>query len=100
MIPRGLKGGLLPLCCAACLVMAGCGEDDEGAADDAGGAPQALTAEPVAGESYTESLDEIVALLDEYWTEALPENFDVEYSPPSDVIPYDPAEDAPKCGGE
>ncbi len=99
MTLRRLKGGLLPLFFAVVLAMAGCGDDDGDNAGD-GSSPQALTAQPVAGESYTESLDQIVTLLDEYWAEALPESFDVEYSPPSDVIPYDPEEGAPKCGGE
>lgn len=91
------RGAALALLVFAALATAGC--DDEGDSGD-DGSPQALTAQPVAGESYTEALDEIVALLDEHWAETLPEEFDVEYSPPSDVVPYDTGDASPKCGGE
>jgi predicted metalloprotease len=88
------------LLAVASLVSAGCGDDE----DDS---QQPLTAQPIAGDvqgvsldAYEESVDEIVVLLEEYWAEELPETLGVEYSPPDDVIPYDPAQGAPKCGGE
>jgi len=91
---------LLGLLGVAWLAAAGCGGDD---------APERrpLSAEPVAGElhgvsyeAYGESVDEIVGLLNEYWSEALPESFDTPYAPPDQVIAYQPGEDRPECDGE
>lgn len=49
---------------------------------------------------YSESVEEVLYLLDEYWAEALPNRFDTEYVPPDDVIAYNPGEDDPGCGGQ
>ncbi len=97
---RRLGGTLLALACIAAM---GCGGGD----GDDSGSRQALTAQPVEGgtqgislDAYHESVDEIVSLLNEYWAKALPENFNTPYKPPDDVIPYDPEQGAPKCGGK
>lgn len=109
MIQRGFKGDLrarglfATLCLSAALILAaGCGDDDDG-----GDSPQPLTAEPASGDAqgisadaYDEGVEEITELLDEYWAETLPEEFDVAYSPPSDVVPYDTGDSSPRCGGE
>jgi predicted metalloprotease len=105
--PRGHRGPLLLALGLACLALAGCGDEDEDSADS-GDSPDALTAQPAAGEGpkgisygdYEAGIEDIVLLLEEYWTETLPAEFDVEYSSPSDVIPYYPEEGAPECGGE
>ena len=71
------------------------------------GSGEALTAQPVEGDfqgvsfdDYAESVDEILALLDEYWAETLPETLGVEYTPPDEIVAYYPEESSPKCGGE
>src|SRR5262245_29240988 len=108
---HALRGAAFALTGLACLALAACGGDS--AAESGPGresdsdSRQVLTAEPVSGgtqgisyDEYESGVEEIVVLLNEYWSEALPKNFDTAYSPPSDVIPYDPAEGSPKCGGE
>jgi predicted metalloprotease len=98
LVPRVALSILFPLVCLGGIA---CGGNDEE------GEHQALTAEPVGGdfqgvslEAYDTSVEEIVLLLDEYWAETLPQSFDTEYVPPSDVIAYDPERGAPRCGGE
>lgn len=98
--PRGpmrslLRTALPALLGTACLTVAGCGGDGD-TGDDS---PRQLTAQPGTGDEYRATIDAIVSLLDDYWGETLVESFDTEYSPPSDVVPYDPDADAPKCGG-
>jgi predicted metalloprotease len=98
---------MLALLMLAALVPVGCGSGDDDSGTAGGDSQQALTAQPVAGDeqgisadAYDEAINEIVGLLDEYWAEALPEEFDVAYSGPSDVVPYDSGDGSPKCGGD
>jgi predicted metalloprotease len=97
---RGVAAAILAVPLA--LVFVGCGDGGDTGGDDR----QALTAEPVGGaqaagaDAYDESVDEITELLDEYWAETLTEEFDVEYSSPSDVVAYDTGDATPTCGGE
>jgi predicted metalloprotease len=101
MDARRSRGPLLALLFAACLALGACDDDDSGSDDS----PQPLTAQPGTADAgsmdeYDAAVDEIVQLLDDYWAETLPEEFDVGYSPPSDVIPYDTGDASPKCGGD
>jgi predicted metalloprotease len=102
----------------ACLGGAGCGGDDSGAQAgpetrqlnvpaQAPDSPQALTARPVEGgfqginfQEYSDSVNEILSLLNEYWAAELPKTFGTEYAPPSNVIAYYPDEGLPKCAGK
>lgn len=91
---------------AAAIAIAGCSDEDESSGGDS---PDPLTAQPASGGGpqgisygeYESGVEGIVQLLDEYWTETLPAEFDTEYSPPSDVVPYYPGEGPlPSCAGE
>ena len=102
---RRARGAALVATGLACAALVACGDDGESPGGDP---PDALTAQPAAGDGpkgisygeYETGVEDIVSLLEEYWAETLPAEFDVEYTPPSDVIPYDPREGAPTCGGE
>jgi len=105
-----------------CLPLAtGCGEEGgEGAAEPPsdGTSPLAVAEEPPADpeavtvqaaqgdfrgidyEEYEAALEEMGALLDDYWERTFQEAFGESYGPPSDVIAYYPEEDAPDCGGQ
>src|SRR5262245_6404222 len=94
---------------ATALLAGGCGGDDDSDSGSGSESQQALTAQPATGDGpqgisydeYQSGVEEIVELLDEYWDETLPEEFDVDYAGPSDIVPYDSSgNDLPKCGGE
>jgi predicted metalloprotease len=96
---RGIA--LVALLATLSVAVTACGDDDSGGDDS----PQPLTAQAGSADAgsmgeYDEAVEQIAALLDEYWAETLPEEFDVEYAPADEVIPYDPDEGSPKCGGE
>lgn len=50
--------------------------------------------------TYDQRVDNIVFLLDAFWSNALPERFDTEYTPPQAVVAYDTEESDPGCAGE
>ena len=50
---------------------------------------------------YSRTLEQVVASLEAYWAEALPQEFGVAFSPPSRYVYYRPEEaPGPSCGGE
>ena len=50
---------------------------------------------------YTRTLEDVFASLEEYWAEALPATFGVEFTPPSRYVYYRPEEaPGPRCGSE
>ncbi len=50
---------------------------------------------------YTETLEQVFASLEEYWAQALPEAFGVEFTPPSRYVYYRPEEGpGPRCGDQ
>jgi predicted metalloprotease len=52
-------------------------------------------------ERYTQTLESVFASLEEYWAEALPASFGVEFTPPSRYVYYRPEEGpGPQCGNE
>lgn len=52
-------------------------------------------------EEYTSTLEQVIASLEAYWAEALPEAFGVPYSSPKSYSYYRPGEGAqPRCGGQ
>jgi hypothetical protein len=52
-------------------------------------------------EEYTQTLEQVFASLEEYWAQALPEAFGVEFTPPSRYVYYRPEEGpGPRCGDQ
>ena len=52
-------------------------------------------------ERYTQTLEQVFASLEEYWAQALPATFGVEFTPPSRYVYYRPEEaPGPRCGTE
>jgi uncharacterized protein len=52
-------------------------------------------------EEYTQTLEQVFASLEQYWAQALPEAFGVEFTPPSRYVYYRPEEGpGPRCGQE
>ena len=52
-------------------------------------------------ERYTQTLEDVFASLEEYWAQALPEQFGVAFTPPSRYVYYRPEEGpGPRCGDE
>jgi hypothetical protein len=52
-------------------------------------------------ERYNQTLESVFASLEQYWAEALPEAFGVEFTPPSRYVYYRPEEaPGPRCGDE
>ena len=52
-------------------------------------------------ERYSQTLESVFASLEEYWAQALPAAFGVEFTPPSRYVYYRPEEGAgPQCGSE
>ena len=52
-------------------------------------------------ERYTQTLEQVFASLEEYWAQALPATFGVEFTPPSRYVYYRPEEaPGPRCGSE
>jgi predicted metalloprotease len=52
-------------------------------------------------ERYTRTLEDVFASLEEYWAQALPEQFGVAFTPPSRYVYYRPEEGpGPRCGDE
>jgi hypothetical protein len=52
-------------------------------------------------ERYTSTLEQVFASLEEYWAQALPATFGVEFTPPSRYVYYRPEEaPGPRCGSE
>lgn len=75
--------------------------------DETQGSPDALTTEPVEGDfkgvnfkAYDAALGDLLFLLDGYWSDALPQNFDVKYSSPTDAFAYYPQEKPVGCAGQ
>ena len=52
-------------------------------------------------ERYQQTLESVFASLEQYWSEALPASFGVEFTPPSRYVYYRPEEGpGPRCGQE
>ncbi len=52
-------------------------------------------------EQYSATLRSVFESLEEYWAQALPETFGVEFTPPTRYVYYRPDEEpGPRCGGE
>lgn len=51
-------------------------------------------------DTYTDTLQQVIASLEEYWAQALPAELGVEYSAPSRYSYYRGEEGGPRCGSE
>ena len=52
-------------------------------------------------DEYTTTLEQVFSSLEQYWSQALPEAFGVEFTPPSRYVYYRPEEGpGPRCGQE
>ena len=52
-------------------------------------------------DEYTATLEQVFSSLEQYWSQALPEAFGVEFTPPSRYVYYRPEEGpGPRCGQE
>ena len=59
------------------------------------------TGQPFDYEQYRTTLEQTIALLEQYWSSALPQRFGVAYSSPSRYVYYRPEEGpGPACAGE